>query len=141
MDKGYDIAAVPEKLCILCKLPIGTLEWREVRTLARFGQMLFEHVECPSSVVSSQFVCPNNKCAYAIDSAGMNELQLKVLRRSAKVCPGCGVRSHFMEQTSLPNIQTKTTSTNGGSSHESTTKKDRRSTVQEGRAADGYNRL
>lgn len=138
MDKGYDPALAPGKLCLVCKLPIGTLAWREVTTLARFGQMLFEHEECPETTV---FICPVIKCAYAIASGSLNELQLKALRRTAKRCPGCDTMQRFMEQTSLPNIQIKTTTANGGSSHESTTKKDRRSTVQEGRAADGYNRL
>lgn len=141
MDSGYDPAEVPAKLCLLCKLPIGTLEWREVRTLARFGQMLFEHVKCPPSGIASFFVCSNIKCAYAIDSTTLNKVQLQVLRRTAKRCPGCNTLQRFTEQTSLPNIQTKTSTTNGGSSHEKTTKKDRRSAVQEGRAADGYTRL
>jgi len=87
------------------------------------------------------FVCQNIKCAYAIASDGLNKVQLQVLRRTAKRCPGCGNLSRFHEQTSLPNIQTKTTTTNGGSSHESTTKKDRRSDIQKARAADGFNRL
>lgn len=86
------------------------------------------------------FLCPNVKCAYAIDSERLNQVQLKVLRRTAKTCPKCGQRATFTEQTSLPNIQTKTT-TNGGSSHESTTKKDNRSDVQKARAADGFTRL
>ena len=47
MTGGYDPADVPAKLCLLCEQPIGDLEWREVKTLARFGQMMFEHVVCP----------------------------------------------------------------------------------------------
>lgn len=47
MTAGYNPAEVPSKLCLMCKQPIGHLEWREVKTLARFGQMLFEHVTCP----------------------------------------------------------------------------------------------
>jgi len=52
------------------------------------------------------FQCPNIKCAYAIDSADLNKVQLQVLRRTAKRCPGCGNLQRFTEQTSLPNIQT-----------------------------------
>lgn len=48
MTAGYDPALVPSKLCLMCQQPIGALEWREVTTLARFGQMLFEHVQCPA---------------------------------------------------------------------------------------------
>lgn len=60
------------------------------------------------------FQCPNIKCAYAIDSADLNKVQLQVLRRTAKRCPGCGNLQRFMEQTSLPNIQTKTSKSYGG---------------------------
>lgn len=52
------------------------------------------------------FQCPNIKCAYAIDSADLNKVQLQVLRRTAKRCPGCGNLAKFLEQTSLPDIQT-----------------------------------
>ena len=106
MDKGYDPADVPSKLCLLCKLPIGTRAWREIKTLARFGQMLFEHEVCPTPENTTVFQCPDAKCAYAIDSADLNKVQLQVLRRTAKRCPGCGNLQRFMEQTSLPNIQT-----------------------------------
>jgi hypothetical protein len=44
---GYDLDKVPAVQCLHCRQPIGDLPWREVKTLARFGQMLFEHVECP----------------------------------------------------------------------------------------------
>ena len=33
-------------LCLSCNKPIGNYEWSEVSTLARFGQMLFEHKNC-----------------------------------------------------------------------------------------------
>jgi len=52
MDKiseaGYKLADVPAVKCFNCDKPIGELEYREVKMLARFGQMLFEHVECPA---------------------------------------------------------------------------------------------
>ncbi len=118
MDKGYDPALVPDKLCLLCSQRIGKHAWREVKTPARFGQMLFEHVECPPVTV---FICPVTKCAYAIASDSLNELQLKMLRRTAKKCPGCDTLQRFTEQTILPNIQTKTTKSYGGTQHEDLT--------------------
>lgn len=45
---GYKLADVPAVKCLMCSQPIGDLPYREVLTLARFGQMLFEHVECPA---------------------------------------------------------------------------------------------
>lgn len=45
---GYNLEDVAAVKCLMCKQPIGDLEYREVKTLARFGQMLFEHVECPA---------------------------------------------------------------------------------------------
>lgn len=141
MTGGYDKALVPEKLCLMCKLPIGSRAWSEVPTLARFGQMLFQHKVCPEDTV---FICPGNKCAYAIASTSLNELQLKMLRRTAKKCPGCGTLQRFMEQTSLPNIQTKNQSLMEGQNNEDLTKNRKRtpqSDIQQGRAADGYTRL
>lgn len=67
------------------------------------------------------FICPAVNCAYAIDSERLNQVQLKVLRRTAKRCPGCGNLAQFIEQTSLPNIQTKTKQTNGGFQNEKAT--------------------
>lgn len=64
------------------------------------------------------FVCPAAKCAYAIDAEGLNQVKLKVLRRTAKTCPKCSNRAVFIEQASLPNIQTKTKSTDGGFQNE-----------------------
>lgn len=37
---------IKKKLCMNCKKSIGDYEWKEVSTLARFGQMLFEHADC-----------------------------------------------------------------------------------------------
>lgn len=70
---------------------------------------------------SAVFVCPEIKCAYAIDSEGLNKVQLLVLRRTRKTCPGCNTLQQFQEQTTLPNIQTKTTQSYGGTNHEKTT--------------------
>lgn len=72
---------------------------------------------------STVFQCPNLKCAYAIDSTALNKVQLQVLRRTAKRCPGCGDLQRFMEQTSLPNIQTKISKSYGGTQDEKTTQK------------------
>lgn len=62
------------------------------------------------------FKCANTNCAYAIDSEGLNKIQLQVLRRWAKTCPKCGELTKWLEQTSLlkTNNQNKT---NGGSYH------------------------
>lgn len=46
-EAGYDTAKVSSVRCISCHQPIGNLEYKEITTLARFGQMLFEHVTCP----------------------------------------------------------------------------------------------
>lgn len=46
-EAGYELKDVYSRLCINCDQPIGKLEWKEVRTLARFGQMFFEHAKCP----------------------------------------------------------------------------------------------
>ena len=65
------------------------------------------------------FECGNPKCAYAIDSADLNTVQLKVLRSTAKRCPACKVLTRFNEQ--LPLLNTKTiSSANGGSNYEKT---------------------
>jgi len=69
------------------------------------------------------FQCPNIKCAYAIASIGLNELQFKVLRRSAKTCPKCNNTARFNEQISLPNIHTNKTTSYGGNGNEALTKK------------------
>lgn len=71
----------------------------------------------------THFQCPIINCAYAIDSVALNKVKLRVLRRTAKKCPGCGTLAKFLEQTSLPNIQTKTSKSYGGTQHEKTTQK------------------
>lgn len=38
-------------------------------------------------MLETVFRCPNIKCAYAIASTSLNELQLKLLRRTAKNAP------------------------------------------------------
>ena len=43
---GYYFADVPAVHCLMCDKPIGKRPYREVRILARFGQMLFEHKHC-----------------------------------------------------------------------------------------------
>jgi hypothetical protein len=43
---GYDFDEVPVKECIRCNKPIGKNCYIEVKTLARFGTMLFEHKNC-----------------------------------------------------------------------------------------------
>lgn len=68
------------------------------------------------------FICPVINCAYAIASDGLNKVQLQVLRRTRKTCPGCGTLQQFQEQTTLPNIQTKTSTSYGGTQYEKTIK-------------------
>lgn len=65
MTGGYDPAAVPSKRCLMCKLRIGDQPWREVTTLARFGQMLFEHEDCPLKVLFLDIDGVCNSAAYA----------------------------------------------------------------------------
>ena len=51
---GYDLDAVSKVLCFYCSQPIGNEEYREITTLARFGQMMFIHKRCdPESEVTS----------------------------------------------------------------------------------------
>lgn len=66
-----------------------------------------------------QFKCANPNCAYAIDSDGLNKIQLKALRMWAKTCPKCGQMTKWLEQASLletPKHQT----TYGGSQNANT---------------------
>lgn len=135
MDKGYDPADVPSRLCLLCKLPIGTRAWREVTTLARFGQMLFEHEVCPTPENTTVFQCPTPNCAYAIDSTTLNKVQLKVLRRTAKLCPECGTLAKFLEQTSFPNIQQTNQKSYGGTNHAKTSTPNTKSITAKRRSA------
>lgn len=71
---------------------------------------------------TSVFECANIKCAYAIDSEGLNTLQLKVLRRGSKRCPKCNELTTWLEQTTLLNTKTLIDKTYGGSNYEKTTK-------------------
>lgn len=43
---GYDPQQVAQVLCMRCETPIGQDSYREQRTLARYGQMLFWHARC-----------------------------------------------------------------------------------------------
>jgi hypothetical protein len=43
---GYDLDAVKNVLCLLCSRPIGTSQYKEDTTLARFGEMFFVHENC-----------------------------------------------------------------------------------------------
>lgn len=43
---GYDLNKVPAVHCFRCGKPIGDEPYREVTTLARFGQMSFSHKRC-----------------------------------------------------------------------------------------------
>jgi hypothetical protein len=61
---------------------------------------------------SSVFECPTPKCAYVIDSEGLNSIQLKALRMWAKTCPQCHKIGHWTEK--LPLLNTETTKTNLG---------------------------
>lgn len=66
------------------------------------------------------FECANIKCAYAIDSEGLNTLQLKVLRRGSKRCPKCNELTTWLEQTTLLNTKTLIDTTYGGSNYAKT---------------------
>ena len=67
------------------------------------------------------FECGNDKCAYAIDKADLNKVQLEALRRWAKTCPRCGQRTKWLEKLPLLNTKTLTSKIYGGSSYEKTT--------------------
>lgn len=43
---GYDLDAVPEVHCLMCKQPIGSEPYEHDAGLARFGTMLFMHRRC-----------------------------------------------------------------------------------------------
>lgn len=66
--------------------------------------------------VETVFECGNDKCAYAIASNGLNELQLKALRRWKKTCPRCGKQTHWAEKIPLLNTETLAQA-NGGSGY------------------------
>ena len=81
------------------------------------------------------FECPTPKCAYAIDSDGLNAIQLKALRMWAKTCPRCHNLGHFVEQ--LPLLDTKTINSLGGQNNASNRKINTK-TASQRRKADGY---
>ncbi len=81
------------------------------------------------------FECPTPKCAYAIDAAGLNKIQLKALRMWAKTCPRCQKLGHFVEK--LPLLNTKTINDLGGSEHANHSKANTKTASQRRKAA-GY---
>ena len=82
------------------------------------------------------FECPTAKCAYVIDSEGLNAIQLKALRMWAKTCPRCHQLGHFVEK--LPLLDTKTLKDIGGSKNAMANQAIPKSKGQKRRAA-GYN--
>lgn len=64
--------------------------------------------------------CGNDKCAYAIDKADLNKVQLEALRRWGKTCPRCGKRTKWLEKLPLLNTKTLIDKTYGGSNYEKT---------------------
>lgn len=66
---------------------------------------------------NSVFECPTPKCAYAIDTEGLNKIQLKALRMWVKTCPRCKQTSHWVEKLAL--LDTKTISKANGGQNES----------------------
>lgn len=47
LSAGYKLDDVKKVTCLMCDKPIGDLPYDEVTGLARFGQMMFEHKNCP----------------------------------------------------------------------------------------------
>ena len=83
----------------------------------------------------SVFECPTPKCGYAIDSEGLNKIQLKALRMWAKTCPQCHKIGHWQEK--LPLLDTKTTQSLGGQNHASHSTNNTKTASQRRKAA-GY---
>lgn len=80
------------------------------------------------------FECPTPKCAYVIDSEGLNSIQLKALRMWAKTCPRCQKLGHFVEK--LPLLDTQTTKNDlGGSANASHSKSNTKTASQKRKAA------
>lgn len=46
---SYELDQVKNKKCLICNELIGDNMFEEVKTLARFGTMLFAHVLCPKT--------------------------------------------------------------------------------------------
>lgn len=82
---------------------------------------------------SSVFECANPKCAYAIDTEGLNKIELETLRRWAKTCPKCQQRTKWQEK--LPLLNTKTTNNLGGLSHASDSTPNTKTASQRRKAA------
>ena len=87
----------------------------------------------------SVFECATPKCTYAIDSAGLNKIQLKALRMWAKTCPRCGKMTRWQEKLPLLNTQI-TKQANGGLENANTNTNVPKSQSQKRKAArhDGY---
>ncbi len=81
-----------------------------------------------------QFKCANPNCAYAIDSSGLNKIQLKALRMWAKTCPSCGKQTKWLEQASLLETQIQSND-NGGSQNANTNTSIPKSQSQKRRSA------
>lgn len=81
------------------------------------------------------FECATPKCAYAIDSEGLNKVQLEALRRWAKTCPRCNQRTKWQEK--LPLLNTENQNIIGGSKDAVASKAISKSKGQKRRAA-GY---
>jgi hypothetical protein len=56
---GYDENAVSAVKCLVCDQAIGEQRYKEVRTLSRFGQMLFECLACWSRENAAQLCLPH----------------------------------------------------------------------------------
>lgn len=70
---------------------------------------------------NSVFKCGNPKCENTIARDGLNNVKLKVLRRLARTCDKCGVKTLWLEQTRLPNIQTNQNANENGESQNAKT--------------------
>lgn len=79
------------------------------------------------------FECPTPKCGYAIDTEGLNSIQLKALRMWAKTCPQCHKLGHFTEK--LPLLNTKTITDLGGSKNANHSKTNTKTASQRRKAA------
>lgn len=82
---------------------------------------------------SSVFECPTPKCAYVIDSEGLNPIQLKALRMWAKTCPQCHQIGHWQEK--LPLLDTKTIKADGGQTDANSRKINTKTASQKRKAA------
>lgn len=65
---------------------------------------------------NTTFVCGNvAKCINSIAASGLNDIQLKAIRRAPKTCDKCKKTTLWLEQGALfDNIETKQVQRNGG---------------------------